>query len=495
MAALKEVFAEFGVDVDTSKLDKANAAVEVGIGLLGKFGAALGASALVAGARAFAEDFAASAREVRQGAEGLGVTAREFQALRFATQSAGVGAEQLNAALGAFLQKAIAAKAGGAEAAAAFRAVSTHVTDAHGELKPALELFQEVAAGLGEVENPTRRAGLAMQLFGEQGRKLLPILTESAGGVTDLMEQFQALGGGLSDDGITAAGRYQAAMLRWNTVTDGVRSRLAVVLLPVVERVVTGTGRLVARLESLTRGTHAVQIALGGLAAAAVAATAPLWAAAAPAVALGAAFALAALAVDDLVTFLQGGDSALGRFLDKMGGVGTSKDVVIALKLAWADFNTVIAQTGPILREVNQYIRDSARDAFEWSKKNDWIIRLLARGVQAARPAAAAAWNAAGQAGQWLDAHNLVLNERGFAAAGQALGLGGGDATMEASVALHTEHGRRGIAPTVQHTTTNHITIQGVSDPREAARAAAQELDRRERARVEAAHPLLPRGT
>ena len=46
---------------------------------------------------------------------------------------------------------------------------------------------------------------------------------------------------------------------------------------------------------------------------------------------------LIAIAVDDLITMFEGGDSVIGFFLDQLFGVGASKSIVKSVKAAWVD--------------------------------------------------------------------------------------------------------------------------------------------------------------
>src|SRR5690606_989239 len=70
-----------------------------------------------------------------------------------------------------------------------------------------------------------------------------------------------------------------------------------------------------------------------------------------------------ALILDDIVVFLQGGDSALGRLLDKLFGAGTSETVLEYIKegakVAWGAFQELIKTAG----ELWQLLKDSGAAA------------------------------------------------------------------------------------------------------------------------------------
>jgi hypothetical protein len=57
------------------------------------------------------------------------------------------------------------------------------------------------------------------------------------------------------------------------------------------------------------------------------------------------------LILDDIMVFLQGGDSALGRLLDTMFGVGTANGVLIELRDAWSSIREKIQSVTDTVKE------------------------------------------------------------------------------------------------------------------------------------------------
>lgn len=110
-------------------------------------------------------------------------------------------------------------------------------------------------------------------------------------------------------------------------------------VLPVLSWMATKAAELGGLFARLTRGTHLVQIAmmaLGVTAAAIALSTIGVWGpVVAPFVAAAAAIAAVGLVLDDVWTFIEGGDSALGRFIDSMFGTGTSAQFARALREEW----------------------------------------------------------------------------------------------------------------------------------------------------------------
>jgi hypothetical protein len=79
---------------------------------------------------------------------------------------------------------------------------------------------------------------------------------------------------------------------------------------------------------------------------------------------LGLKIALLFLIFEDLYTLFTGGDSAIGRFIDGMFGVGASAEFVKTVKAAWADFVEVLKGAWPIIQWLGGQIREFLKDAF-----------------------------------------------------------------------------------------------------------------------------------
>lgn len=89
------------------------------------------------------------------------------------------------------LEKTMATAAGGGKKATeAFAALGISVTDANGELRGGDDVWQEVIASLGAVENETQRDALAMQLMGKSAAELNPLIEDGGETYKNLAETF-----------------------------------------------------------------------------------------------------------------------------------------------------------------------------------------------------------------------------------------------------------------------------------------------------------------
>lgn len=521
--ALREVFAEFGIEFDDAQLRKGAESVQGVIAGVRQLAAVVAGNAIVGAIRDFANGFEEQAGRLEDTAGALGTTTRALQEMRFAAVSAGLSTEQADAALQRFQQTAADAAATGGRQAATLRAIGVDARGADGQVRPLSELFDAVAAGLGRVEDPARRSQIAVDLFGRSGARLANVLHEGEGGVAALREELDVLGGGMLPEAIEAAGKYGEASDRNAVALDALRSVLATSLLPILTAFVTRVTEATVGLVRLARGTHVVQLALVALGTAATVQAGRMLIAWAPVLLPFAKIALAigavVLVLDDLITLVRGGDSALGRFLDRMFGVGTSQRFVTELKLAFEGLTLVLSESSAGAREL-------ARDVSE-------VVSGTIAGVRGISEAFEATWR---RAAELFDTYVGPVLSRVEGAANLVRGLAGGEVTVGASVAgappppaatPAAEEGffagvlaeyrdvfggnnagaagpersvgvqvvavptRAAAAPRTTNTTVNApITINGAGDPAATARETVRQLRERERAAHDAAHPV-----
>lgn len=525
--ALRQVFAEFGIEWEGSALERGSHQVDGLIDKLFDFGKALAGAEVIGRIKAFADAIEEEAGRLEDNARALDLTTDGLQELRFAASQAGVDVGAADAAL-ARLQQSVAGAARGSKAQAdAFRALGVNVRDANGNVGELGDLMDGVASGLGAVQDPTRRAQLAVQLFGREGARLATIMHDGEGGLAALRAEVAELGGGVLPEAIEAAGAYGDAMDRQRVASQALRSVIAVQLLPALTWLTTNGTKAAAWLVRMTRDTNTlrvVMIALGAAGALAGVQFAAKWG---PVLLrlgkVAGVVALLALAVDDLVTLFEGGDSAIGRLLDRLGGLGTQQRFVTELRLAWEGVSLVVhdvgaalsdfsTQAGTVLdalsarwtswtsgaRESVRAMVDAVLDALRSvGVPVDAIAGRVERLLGAVRSATGRALDAvttqpgdAASAGTF--ARDLV-NPRAFLEEWRGVFGGGGGAVRAAAPPVVTPRVPGPASVTHQRNVTlapGAVNVTGVSDPEAAARHAVRLITERERAAHDAAHPL-----
>lgn len=165
----------------------------------------------------------------------LGISAVKLQEWSFAATHAGAAPEDLEDALKDMSEK-IAEVAGGdtGDAAQLFSALGISVKDASGKIRPASDIFEEVADAIQRNEDPAIRTKMAMVLMGDSGRKLIPMLSGGAQGLDDMAKQARDLGLVMNEDAVAAAAQMTDHMDDMKASVTAVGHEIGYRLSPIV---------------------------------------------------------------------------------------------------------------------------------------------------------------------------------------------------------------------------------------------------------------------
>jgi hypothetical protein len=351
---IRDLFVKLGVKTDAKALKRFDAG-------LNKAAVATVALTGIAVSTALAGDSAAKT------AKQLGVGVEELQELTFAADRSGASMKDLETGIRRLAVVAVDAAEGTGAGAEAFAALGISATDAEGELKDPLKLFEEVAGSMATMENETQKMALANDVFGRSGAKLLPLLNEGADGIQALRAEARAYGLVMSKEATEASEAFVDTMTNAKGVLTGLKNTIGIALIPVLDDVIgrftdwflanreliqvrarewaerlasaaerlagfimlvaaavdaIGIDNLLTGLESVVAAFVAfrvIQVVVGLVQMLAVAFGVT---AGAMALTIGqvllvvAAVVAVGLAIDDLIVFLRGGKSMLGEFVD-----------------------------------------------------------------------------------------------------------------------------------------------------------------------------------
>lgn len=333
MKTIRELFIKLGLNVDEAKFATAMTAVE---------GLKVGLESVVAVAQRVANVTLEIAKDVVNTGSHLddlskrfGVNTDRLQEFAFAGSMSGVSMDELATAMGF-----IARKTGK-------------------DVGPELERIADVMASL---PSDSERAKYAFEHLGRSGMALVPMLKGGSSELRNLKEEAKSLGGIMDTETVTAADEVGDAIDKVKFAARGVSYSIAKELLPdVLEITKSLLGWWKANRKDVTSGLRRIidvgkkvigvvvdlvgmwkvfAVVLASVVGAAIAmnigqimlaaswyaalsvqaiasglATAAAWAAAVwPFIAIAAAIALVILAIDEVMTFMRGGDTLLGEF-------------------------------------------------------------------------------------------------------------------------------------------------------------------------------------
>jgi hypothetical protein len=356
MAALREVLAFFGVEVETEQLEKGDGLVDQFKDTLLGFGKAVVAAFAVDAVIDFGKELIDQADELREAAIALGTVPQELQKLEFAAGTAGVEVGALRATLQKFNRTA-AQVAEGKGPSEAFKRLGIEVKNQDGTIKGSAQLFEEVGAAIAQIENPIERAGLAQEAFGRSYAKLLPLFAEGPEGLAKLKQEAVELGMVFDDAFLTGADDFNDNITKLKGGLQGLMLQVLGPLLPDLVSISQSMVRATKAGLAWLKGTRLLQAVLTGFSIKGVMALAT----AIPALILKMggwrlAFAtlgrfilrtlLPLIALEDIIGFLAGDDSSLGAFLDRQFGKGTQEKVRAFFSLVANLFGAFVENSG-----------------------------------------------------------------------------------------------------------------------------------------------------
>lgn len=311
-----------------------------------------------------------TSREMQSSAKVSGVSVRFFQELAYAARSVRFEANDLRDVFVDLSDKAVN---GGDAQQKAFTKLGVKVKDVSGKLRPMEDVVLELADGFSKMKDGTEKTALASTLLGEQGSRLLPVLSQGRAGLKAWAKEAGELGAVLDDSTLKATAEFDKEMGRLSAAGSGLRNVLGAALLPALTKLAEALLRVLKRImpvvkstaerwarvfatgvDVLTTGVDKLRLALtlaagvllgkfllalstttSGMVAwgsaaliagarAAIAAALPII----PWVLLG---AVIALAVDELYGFATGSESALGDFIDWLDKVDPDDNNVVKM--------------------------------------------------------------------------------------------------------------------------------------------------------------------
>lgn len=356
---VRELFVKLGLDFDGGSVKKA----EDRLGSLKKAAISLAqvfsVGALAYGLTHLVDQVTETADRVAKTAQQFGVGVEALQGLEYAADLAGVGADQLRASLSFLVRTAGDAAGGSKEAAKKFSSVGVSIKDANGNLKPTERRFREAADAIAGIQNPTKRTAAAIDLFGRDGARLIPLLKEGSKGIDKYAAELEGLGAVMTEDFTRASEEYRDNLTRAGRALFGLKVTIARAVLPVFDAGVRAFTKTVAIFNKLVSGSHFVEAAFAVLGAAAVVLGIKMLIPFLPYIAIAAVVIAATLAiiavVDDLWVYFEGGESVTGRLVVKLReGV----DALGAWWEAWTPASPVLGGLKLLIDAIVFAIRD-----------------------------------------------------------------------------------------------------------------------------------------
>lgn len=230
--SIRELVSIWGWEIDFKPLEKMEKKVESlkeSIKHVLEVGAAAATSLFE-----MARETAFAGSEAEHLAKQTGIGVEMVQGLGYAAKQAGVQAESFAMGLTHLSRNMLEAFQGSEQARNTFFMVGTSATDSLGKLKPMDQMLMDVAERFKAMPDGPRKMALATELLGRAGDQLIPLLDKGAGGIHAFMREAYELGIVQSEAAVKADVLFKGSLLRLQGVLVGLRNTVGVKLVPAI---------------------------------------------------------------------------------------------------------------------------------------------------------------------------------------------------------------------------------------------------------------------
>jgi len=182
-----------------------------------------------------------------------GIAVEDLSALAYAADISGSDIGTLEKGLKALTKVMDDASRGIGEGLDAFRELDIAVVDVDGNLRSTVDILKEAATKISEIEDPTKQAAYAMDLFGSRaGPQLLPLLKMGEAGIEELMKKAEELGITMTTEAATAAAEFTDRMTDLKGSVAGAGRSIGMILIPPLTNLAEKAIEMVKKIKTWT---------------------------------------------------------------------------------------------------------------------------------------------------------------------------------------------------------------------------------------------------
>jgi len=207
-------------------------------------------------------------------AKRTGLSVEALSELDFAAGQSGASLASVEKGVRKMQKTLVDAVAGSKEAVDSLALLGLTVQDL-ADLSPEQQ-FKLLADRISKVEDPTRRAAIAMSIFGKSGTELIPLMAQGAAGIEELQAQARRLGLTMSGEDAAAAEELNDALDQLWRVVKMTAFQIGAALAPALKQVAQTITRVVVSVNAWLKQNRQIVVTVAKVALAVVAAGAAL---------------------------------------------------------------------------------------------------------------------------------------------------------------------------------------------------------------------------
>ncbi len=203
-----------------------------------KMAAGVAAAGVAVGGAAvgMANKFAETADTIDKTSMKMGISSDAFQELQYAMGQVGVSQENFEKGLGRLNQR-LAKTDTNEKYRKAIQSIGVSTEDTNGKTRDADAVFMETVKSLHQMEDSTKQAALAQEIFGTRtARELMPAIVAGGDAISDLRSEAQDMGVVIGEDSVKAGVLWADTMDKAKNALGGLFNSIAADALPVLQK-------------------------------------------------------------------------------------------------------------------------------------------------------------------------------------------------------------------------------------------------------------------
>lgn len=252
IAALKKVGANFSV-VDTKTKSLTSQVAKGTLAFVGIAGAAQvarkGLSALSDVVKGSTTGVGELGNTIAKQARMVGITAEQYQGLRFAAERSGVSITAIANGLKKLGRTMVDAQNGSRQTKETFGALDVQLTKQDGTLRNSFDAFTDLSDRFAAMGPSAERTGASMILLGRSGTEMANLMAEGGQGLQDMISMAEDLGAIMSKELLASSEAYKDSVVDLDFALQGAKNQMAEQLLPTITAIAVALREFVTSID------------------------------------------------------------------------------------------------------------------------------------------------------------------------------------------------------------------------------------------------------
>lgn len=185
--------------------------------------------------------------EIDKTSQKVGLSTDAYQKWDYAMKISGTSMKDCTVGLKTMTNKIDDALNGSKNAVKQFNDLGISVDDLKGKTRE--DIFATVVSSLQNVQDETKKAALANDLFGRSGQNLLPLFNMTTEETQKLMEETEKYGMIMSEDAVKSSAAFEDSLTKLQSTMKGVRVGIVSEFLPGITTIMDGFSDLIAGVD------------------------------------------------------------------------------------------------------------------------------------------------------------------------------------------------------------------------------------------------------